>query len=347
MFPAVPGGELTLWGQQVDPEKLGGGMRIFLVLAASPLLATFAPLALYSQPAPPAKTWLDFTSIALDERDPARRSVGALTFLGGWVIRSNDRRFGGISALHVEGKEVTALSDAGSVIRFALPESGRAEANIMRLPDGPSPSGKKGTRDSESMAVRRNRLWIAFEGENEVWRYSRTGLKAEASAKPPAMKGWPANGGSEAMLRLPDGRFLILAETKELGGGATEALLFDGDPALAGTKTRRIAYRAPKGYLITDAALLPDGRLLFLNRRFALTEGVSAKLTLAPKPDWNKVEALSGTGIVHLQPPLTVDNMEALSVTQEGGRTILWMASDDNFNPLQRTLLLKFALSDE
>ena len=45
-----------------------------------------------------------------------------------------------------------------------------------------------------------------------------------------------------------------------------------------------------------------------------------------------------------LQPPLTVDNMEALSVTVENGRTIVWIASDDNFFPLQRTLLLKFAL---
>jgi hypothetical protein len=41
---------------------------------------------------------------------------------------------------------------------------------------------------------------------------------------------------------------------------------------------------------------------------------------------------------------VTRDNLEALSVTQEGGRTILWLASDDNYNPLQRTLLMKFAL---
>jgi hypothetical protein len=39
--------------------------------------------------------------------------------------------------------------------------------------------------------------------------------------------------------------------------------------------------------------------------------------------------------------------MEALSVDSENGRTILWIASDDNFNPLQRTLLLKFALADD
>ena len=322
-------------------------MRTILLLAAFPLLATFAPLALYSRPPVPAQTRLAFSPLPLDERDPARRNIGALRYLGGWAIRSNDRRFGGISALHVDGEEVTALSDAGSVIRFRLPDNGRAEATIVSLPKEKGAARSKGKRDSESMAARKDRLWIAFEGGNEVWRYSLGELKVQASTAPPAMKGWPDNGGSEAMLRFPDGKFLIFSEAKKMGEGTTEAVLFDGDPALAGTKARRIAYRAPEGYRITDAAVLPGGRLLFLNRRFAITEGISAKLTLAPKPDWDTAGALSGKEIAHLQPPLAVDNMEALSVTQEKGRTILWIASDDNFNPLQRTLLLKFALADE
>jgi hypothetical protein len=36
--------------------------------------------------------------------------------------------------------------------------------------------------------------------------------------------------------------------------------------------------------------------------------------------------------------------MEGLSVTQEGGRTIVWLTSDDNYSPLQQTVLMKFAL---
>jgi hypothetical protein len=36
--------------------------------------------------------------------------------------------------------------------------------------------------------------------------------------------------------------------------------------------------------------------------------------------------------------------MEGISVTREGGRTIVWLTSDDNYSPLQQTLLLKFAL---
>ena len=50
--------------------------------------------------------------------------------------------------------------------------------------------------------------------------------------------------------------------------------------------------------------------------------------------------------IAHFAAPVTVDNMEALSVTREGGRTIVRLASDDNFMRWQRTLLLEFELRE-
>jgi hypothetical protein len=106
-----------------------------------------------------------------------------------------------------------------------------------------------------------------------------------------------------------------------------------------------LRYRPPRGYRITDAALLPGGGLMFLNRRVGLFEGFSARLTLAAAPRLTAGALLSGKEIAALGRPLTVDNMEALSITREGGRTIVWIASDDNFNPmLQRTLLMKFVL---
>ena len=46
-----------------------------------------------------------------------------------------------------------------------------------------------------------------------------------------------------------------------------------------------------------------------------------------------------------LESPLNVDNMEALAITIENGRTIVWIASDDDFMSIvRRTLLLKFEL---
>ena len=108
----------------------------------------------------------------------------------------------------------------------------------------------------------------------------------------------------------------------------------------------RCGYRAPAGYAVTDAAELPDGRLLILHRRFTLLDGVSAKLAIVDPRAIAAGRTISGIEIATLAPPLTVDNMEGLAVERERGRTIVWIASDDNFSVLQRNLLLKFALKD-
>jgi hypothetical protein len=43
-----------------------------------------------------------------------------------------------------------------------------------------------------------------------------------------------------------------------------------------------------------------------------------------------------------------LDNMEGLSVHRDGnGEIVLTLISDDNFFPLQRTLLLQFTLIEE
>ena len=36
--------------------------------------------------------------------------------------------------------------------------------------------------------------------------------------------------------------------------------------------------------------------------------------------------------------------MEGVALRREGDRTFVYLVSDDNFNPLQRTLLMKFEL---
>jgi hypothetical protein len=207
--------------------------------------------------------------------------------------------------------------------------------------EGPGPPGDKANRDVESLVVHGGEAWLGYEQFNAVWRYDARGFARRASAAPPAMKEWSDNAGPEAMVRLPDGRFLVFAEGE---GGDSEAVLFGGDPAAAGTPALRLRYRPPAGYRVTDAALLPDGRLALLNRRVSLFAGFTAKLVLATLPRLAEGALIRGDEAAAFEGPATRDNLEALSVTVEGGRTILWIASDDNYNPFQRTLLMKFAL---
>ena len=51
--------------------------------------------------------------------------------------------------------------------------------------------------------------------------------------------------------------------------------------------------------------------------------------------------------IAEIAPPLTIDNSGGIAnQTVRDGRRYLYIVSDDNFNPLQRTLLMQFELND-
>ena len=298
--------------------------------------------------APPPQPRIRAAPVMLDPADPAVTRVGALRFLGGWVLTSTDRRFGGISSLVERDGRFVALSDEGVLIRFRMRRGRISEAGLRALPAGPGQVADKAHRDSESMQQdpASGRFWVGFEGVNEIWRYGPGFAAAEAHAAPAAMRGWPGNGGAEAIARLADGRFIVFSEEAPGPDGSTEALLFPGDPTDPGADPIRFGYRPPAGYAVTDAGQLPDGRIVLLNRRFTVMEGVSCVVTIADPREIAAGRAWQPRELARLRPPLRVDNMEALSIDREQGRTILWIASDDNFNPLQRTLLMKFALDE-
>lgn len=285
--------------------------------------------------------------VPLFPHEPGRRRLGALTFLGGVRLSSADRAFGGYSAMVASGNRVTLLSDGGELLQLDLtPDFRLLAARIKHLPDGPGTGWHKEDRDTESLTRDpAGRLWVGFENHNAIWRYAPGFRRAEASAEPRLMAHWEPNGGPEAMTRLPDGRFIVISETTRwphLPGRA--ALLFDGDPTRPTTPRGRMIYLPPPGYDVSEAAALPDGRLLVLNRRFVKPFGFNAVLTLVEADAFRPGAVLRGRVIARFEGDVSRDNYEAMGVTREGRDTILWLASDDNQSMLQRSLLLKFRL---
>ena len=280
------------------------------------------------------------------------KSDDALEFLGGWVLSSDDPRFGGVSAIAIDRDGFLAVSDAGGLFRFALDRNGRiTRVEIATLPDGPAPKDggpvRKRDRDAESMVYdpTRRRLWVGFERANAIWQYDLARERVVAHRTPAAMKKWPSNGGAEAIVRLADGRFVVISEAGEGPDNSREVLLFPSDPSTGNPAPIAFGYRPPHGFSVTDAAVLPDGRLLVLNRRFSVVTGPAASVTLVDLAAVAPGQIIEGREILRLMPPQTVDNMEAIVVQRVAGEAIVWLASDDNFNVLQRTLLLKFRLN--
>jgi hypothetical protein len=272
------------------------------------------------------------------------RRVGKLEFLAAWELGSGNQNFGGISALTAlaDGRFV-GTSDAGTLIGFGLTNNATVDRPfIVPLPDAAAKGRNYDDRDSESITYDpvSGRFWVGYEGRAAIRRFSPGFARTEAMARPAPMQRWSSNSGAEALLRLNDGRFAVFSEGYDRPDGSYEALLFAGDPAEQGTKFFRFGYAPPKGYKITDATLLPDGRILTLNRRVALPEGFTAIISILDPAKISENTTVSGTPIAVLRPPL----MEGITTTQEEGRTIVWMISDNNFNIFQRTLLMKFAL---
>jgi hypothetical protein len=295
--------------------------------------------------------------VPLDPRDQRRTRVGGLTYLGGVALSSRDPAFGGFSALAVEGDGFTLLGDGGNIVRFRMGADWRPRNVIFSyLPAGPRTGWDKRDRDSESLAVdAAGRMFVSFENTNAIWRYAPGFARAEALATPAPMADWSENGGAEALARLPDGRFVAISETTFVprrawrGSPGTrrrtrDAVIFSGDPTAPGTRRSRFAYRPFGRYDPADAAALPNGDLVVLDRDFALPFRWSNRVSIVPRRAIRAGGVAEGRLVAVLDAPLVHDNFEGLAVTRDGADTILWLVSDDNQMPLQRSLLLKFRL---
>lgn len=292
--------------------------------------------------------------VILDDDDPRRRSVGQLEYLAGWELHSGNPGFGGISSLLVTGTgQILGLSDSGILTGFHVGQTvPERHPFIAPLPVRPEDRSKGWWEwDSESMAHDSvsHRYWVGFELQQMICRYAPGFSRVEACRVWPEIMAWPDTGSIESLARLPDGRFLAIAEMGMTADGGHDALLFDGDPADPGTKSpMHLRYTPPQGYRPTDAVFLDPHRLLVLNRRLTLQDLFTATVAIVDFPDRPVPGTeLKARTLARLAPPLLADNFEGIAVTKENGRDIVWIISDDNHEFFQRTLLLKFALRQD
>lgn len=320
--------------------------RVRTLLALAPLLLIGGPLSAPTRPVVQEAIVITATPVTIQPDNAARTRVGSLELAAGWRLTSPSAQFGGWSSLAVEGDEVTTINDGGAGLRFRLGRFGRpVDASITPLPAGCGQGLDKTTRDTESLTRDARGDWyVGYEWRNAICRISPDFARATALATPRAMADWPRTKGPEAMLRLADGRFMIWAEGAPDGGEVRPLLVFAGDPTERGATPMRTGYRPPPGYSPTDAAQLPDGRILVLNRRISVPELFTAVIVAIDPSTIGAGATLEGTIIARFAPPVLSDNYEGLAVTVEAGRPFLWMISDDNQLSWESTYLLKFAV---
>ncbi|KTE24763.1 MULTISPECIES: esterase-like activity of phytase family protein [unclassified Sphingopyxis] len=276
---------------------------------------------------------------------PAGRA-GALRFVRGWRLSSSNAMFGGFSSLAVTGPDrFQLIADNGYWARFAvLPGDRVADARIGKIPVPGGNVGKKSKSDVEALlfdpATDQSR--VALEFVNEVWRLDSTLGRIESRAALPRPH-WPKNSGPEAMARLPDGRIVIFSENADDDPRGCEALLFEGDPSVPGTRAQRFYYDAEGKGAVSDATTLPDGRILLVHRRVGFDPVFTTTVAIVDPADIRPGAVLRSRTIGRV-PGALADNYEGAAVTTDGARIFLWLVSDNNFNRWQRSLLVQFEL---
>ena len=295
---------------------------------------------------------------AFEPGDSACVRFGALEYRSGLVLTSRFPGFGGLSGIRLDarGERFISFSDKGNWFTGSIVHQGRemtgladVEAAPMLGPDG-KPILTRGWFDSESIALDGSFVYIGLERVNKVLRFDFskgfTRSRGEVVPLPPAAGRLPFNKGLEALVFVPSGMPLAgtLIAISERGLDARGNLIAF---LVGGATPGQFSVRRTENFDVSDAVLLASGALLILERKFSWLSGIGIRIRRIALTSVAPGAVVDGPSIFEANLGNEVDNMEGIDahVTPEG-ETVLTMVSDDNFSPLQRTLLLQFTLVD-
>ena len=253
-----------------------------------------------------------------------------------------------------KGERFISFSDKGSWFtgRIVYQEGemtglDEVEAAPMLGADG-RPITARGWFDTESIALDGPFVYIGLERVNQVLRFDFskgfTRSRGEVVPMPPAVRKLPFNKGLEALVMVPkglplEGTLIAISERGLDAKGNLIAFL------VGGPSPGQFSVRRTDNFDISDAVLLRSGELLLLERKFSLVAGIGIRIRRIALTSVAPGAVVDGPSIFDADLGNEVDNMEGIDahITPEG-ETVLTMVSDDNFSPIQRTLLLQFTL---
>lgn len=308
----------------------------------------------------PREAAVEADPVVLFPDDPGRTRIGALRYLGGVALTSEHDAFGGWSAMEMseDGERLLALSDSGAWLTARLQmehgaPTGLTEVSIRPVLDADgAPLGGEAS-DAEGLAdLGDGRYAVSFEREHRIAVYdlgADWSAAAEAAAAPfPAPPGADRlrnNAGVEALARVGD-RLYAGVEDPIISGQPHTLWVYDFDAP--DTPPRALALQLEPGFGLTALAAGPEGGLYLIERFWARDVGnrIHVSRLSAEALDAPGAAPLRPQRLADIDPAMTVDNFEAITVRRADGETRLMILSDDNFNADQRTLLLAFALDE-
>ncbi len=258
---------------------------------------------------------------------------------GAWSLSGDHTQFGGFSGLEVSEERLFAVTDFGWWFGADLGLGDELILRNARMAPMRGPTGlpySKAGGDAEDLVLSGDVLSVAFERDHRIMRLGADG-RLGGIIRARSFEQLRSNLGLEGLAAHPSGGLLALTEASgdylpvfRLGpGGARD----------------QISFHVPGRHQITGADLGPDGQLYVLRRKYSLIKGGSMQIVRYAIGDDGWPLADSAERLAFIGWHSGIDNMEGISV-EEGADGVLrlWLISDDNFSPLQRTLLVLFEI---
>lgn len=314
------------------------------------IATTLLLILLSSCSIPPPSDLVQSRPFEFESKEHQRTDFDGLELLNAFELRSRHPHFGGISGLTIAADgRLYAVSDRGYWIaaRMRHDNEGRLvdlfdwEIKPILTPEGIPTDGL--LTDAEALASAPDgSLLVAFEQIHRLWRYPPPPRTFDSPAQPiktpHGLAKAPRNGGLECVAVLPDGRIFTIAEELQNRDGSFKGWLMDNESSAA------LSYVPSDDFHASDCAALPNGDVIVLERRLSTFLSFSARLKRIRAESIRPSAILNGEELLRLDPPLPVANFEGIAVREDQGGTLIYLISDDNFHPLQRTLLLQFRL---
>jgi hypothetical protein len=273
-----------------------------------------------------------------------------LTPLGLYYWNARLPGFGGLSGLimDADGVGLLTVSDRGTLFRARI-ERDRPGGRIARIavtwqgrPKDAHLESVAGFReDAEALSPGPDgTTYIGFEGYTRVSAFHLPDLSPTATHTWDRFRSLWGNGAIEALATLPDGALMAVVERPRTESSGYPVLIGRDGDWRAGANIP-----VPDDYAAVGADVGPDGMLYLLERRFALGPGYSTRV---------RRFALAGDGIAPgmgevllATDPGELDNMEGISLWRDaGGRMVMTLISDDNFLPIQNTMVAEYIVAE-
>jgi hypothetical protein len=299
------------------------------------------------------------TPITAFLRGSDQTQFGALEFRGGLELVSRDDYFGSLSGLDfAPDGTLYSVADTGFWFSARLVEDAGRLTGLSDTKFGPlllqngKPGASKIDTDAEGLRIVvkdgvPNAL-VSFEQTPPTVRFYPGPDFASATPRkiplPKFLRNIRPNEGLEAIAVAPAtsplaGATVVIAER------SLDAARNHRGFILSGPRAGEFSIHRTADYDVSDAAFLPAGDLLILERRFSFSGGFAVRIRRIAGDNIQPNATVDGTVLLEADSGYRIDNLEGLAVRSgAAGETLLDLVSDNNQNMFQQTILLQFAL---